>query len=161
MFCLISQKQWNVIPNIFFSLKLRSVRKFWIQNHFWPIPGGWDICETKWGSSTQKFIIILTRNGPDSLKMTTCFPDKPWLTLKALKCPWEAFYCPNCTNSFKFLFILNHISKYLRIKMRKQKFFTITFLKNLDIQAPLNHIDMVMYSKFVPGSQFSEEKKGL
>ena len=98
-FCSISQKPLNGITNIFFSLKLRSVQKFWIQNHFWPIPGGWDISETKWVSSTQKFLIILTCNKPDSLKMTSSCPEQPLIdpdwTWKIPSVPEKPSIAPN------------------------------------------------------------------
>ena len=33
--------------SVFFSWKLRSICKFWIQNHFCVILGSWEICKTK------------------------------------------------------------------------------------------------------------------
>ena len=36
--------------NSFFSWKLRSICKFWIQNDFCATFGGWYICNTKWDS---------------------------------------------------------------------------------------------------------------
>ena len=62
-FCLISQQPSIVFSNHFFFWKLRSLRKFWIQNHFWAILGGQGIYKTKWGSETEKFIFILSQSG--------------------------------------------------------------------------------------------------
>ena len=93
------RNHWMELQIFFFSLKLRSVQKFWIQNQFWPIPGGWDISETKWVSSTQKFIIILTCNKPDSLKMTSSCPERPLIdpdwTWKIPSVPEKPSIAPN------------------------------------------------------------------
>ena len=35
------------IFEFFFKWKLRSIHKFWTQNHSWGISRGWDTCETK------------------------------------------------------------------------------------------------------------------
>ena len=44
----ISATKYRLLNRFFFSWKLRSMRKFGIQNHFCAIFGGWDIFKTKW-----------------------------------------------------------------------------------------------------------------
>ena len=47
-FCLISRQPNIGFSNSFFSWKLRSIPKFWIQNHFYAILGGRGIYKTKY-----------------------------------------------------------------------------------------------------------------
>ena len=70
-FCLISQQPCFRFSHRFFSWKLRSIRKFWIQNHFCAILGNRDIYKTKCDSETDQFIFILSHSG---LKTTNFVP---------------------------------------------------------------------------------------
>ena len=69
----------------FFFWKLRPICKFWVQNHFCVILGGWDICKTKMASEIQKFIFILTWSGPHSTGMALRCPNWPLTGLEALR----------------------------------------------------------------------------
>ena len=51
------------LQTFFFSWKLRSIWKFWIQHLFCAILGGQDIYKTKCGSETDNFIFMLSHNG--------------------------------------------------------------------------------------------------
>ena len=50
LFCKFLGNQALDFQMVFFSWKLRSICKFWIQNHFCAILRSWDICKTKWNS---------------------------------------------------------------------------------------------------------------
>ena len=45
---VVTCKPYNGFTNCFFSWKLRSIRKFWIQDQFCMILGSQDIRKTKW-----------------------------------------------------------------------------------------------------------------
>ena len=47
LFCKFLGNQALDFQIVFFSWKLRSICKFWIQNHFCAILEGWEICKTK------------------------------------------------------------------------------------------------------------------
>ena len=67
-FCLIFQQPSIEFFNLFLSWKLRSIRKFWIQNHFSAISGGRNIYKTKSGSETDQFIFVLSHSGLKTAK---------------------------------------------------------------------------------------------
>ena len=77
--CLISPKPINRFLNRFFFWKLRSMCKFWIQNQFCAILGGWDICKTKAVSKIDMYIFILTWSGPHCLREALRCPNCPWV----------------------------------------------------------------------------------
>ena len=60
LFFLISWQPSIGFLNLFFSWKMRSIRKFWIQIHLCAILGGQDIHNTKYGSETDQLIFILS-----------------------------------------------------------------------------------------------------
>ena len=62
---------------VFFVWKLRSISKFWIQNHLYAHSGGWDICKTKCGSETYKFIFLLTWSVPHRIRVVFREPNWP------------------------------------------------------------------------------------
>ena len=55
---VVTCKLFNRFTNSFFSWKLRSIRKFWIQNQFRMILGSQDICKTKWELCDRKVVVI-------------------------------------------------------------------------------------------------------
>ena len=57
----LSKRETN-LQTVFFFWKLKSICKFWIQNHFCSILEDWDIWKTKDGFEVDKLIFILTRN---------------------------------------------------------------------------------------------------
>ena len=85
MFNISKTNKQNSKP-FFFFWKLRSICKFWIQNQFCAILGGWDICKTKPGSEIDKYIFILTWSGPHCLRVALRCPDWP---LSGPDTPWE------------------------------------------------------------------------
>ena len=60
LFCKYLNNQALDFQIVFFSWKLRSICKFWIQNNFCATLGGQDIYKTKCGSETDQFISILS-----------------------------------------------------------------------------------------------------
>ena len=68
----------NGFTNCFFSLKLRSICKFWIQNHIRARFGCWDIRKTKCGSEVDKFKFTLAGISTCSLRFNEdkCCLDK-------------------------------------------------------------------------------------
>ena len=70
--CLLCKFLCNQVPDFqirFFSWKLRSICKFWIQNLFCAILGGQDIYKTKCDSETGHFIFMLSHNGLKTSKL--------------------------------------------------------------------------------------------
>ena len=63
LFCKYLRNQVSDFQSVFFSWKLRSICKFWIQSHFCAILGGQDIYETECGSETDQFIFMLSHSG--------------------------------------------------------------------------------------------------
>ena len=77
LFVWYLRNQWMDFNTVFFFWKLRSICKFWIQNQFCVISGGWDICKTKLVSGIEKYIFILTWSGPHSTRKAWLAPDWP------------------------------------------------------------------------------------
>ena len=71
----ISGTNEQISKAFFFLWKLRSIHKFWIQNQFWAILGGWDICKTKRRSGIDKYIFIMTWSGHHSTRAALRCPD--------------------------------------------------------------------------------------
>ena len=86
----LSNRETN-LQTVFFFWKLRSIWKFWIQNHFYANLGGWDICKTKCGFETNKFIFLLTWSGSHSTRVVLRGPSWPLTdqisNLEILRCP--------------------------------------------------------------------------
>ena len=82
--CLISPKPIKRFLNRFFLL--RSMCKFWIQNHLCVLLGGWDICKPKWDSETDTIILVMTWSGLSCARLASrC----PYWSLPGLYNPWE------------------------------------------------------------------------
>ena len=122
-FCLISRQPIIGVLNRFFSWKLRSMRKFWIQNHFCAILGGRDIHKTKCGFKKDQFIFVLSQSGlktakfvpssatwpkmdPDSSQVAPGGPNPKWLNR-----------CYNC-------FYLDCFQNLWELKIKEFKFWS-------------------------------------
>ena len=142
--------------------------KFWIQNQFCAILGGWDICKTKPGSEIDKYIFILTWSGPHSLRVALRCPDWP---LSGPDNPWEANFvklgAPKGLSGYdrasqeQALSPQGH-SCAVRTSSGQYEYVLVysgTSFSFVNISALYNSTKLVRYLKFTYGSQFSEEKK--
>ena len=86
--CLFNFSKTNeqISKSFFFFWKLGTICKFWIQNHFFAILGGWDICKYKPGSEIYKYIFTLAWGGPHSIRVALRCPDWP---LSGQGTPWD------------------------------------------------------------------------
>ena len=86
----------NRFTKCFFSLKLRSICKFLIQNKICARFGGWDIWKTNYGSKVDKFKFTLAGSSTCSLKVASAYPKMILITPNWLK----------IVNKFHIFFIL-------------------------------------------------------
>ena len=164
--CLISPEPMNRFLNRFFFWKLRYICKFWIQNQFCAILGGWDIRETKRGSGRDKYTFILTWSGPHNTRVALRCPDWFLTGLRGPKGPQVApTGLPRGVRATQgTVRISQGHSGDVRTTSGQYEYVLVysrTPYCFPNISAPQNRTKLVLYSKFTYVSQFSEEKNGL
>ena len=141
------------LQTVFFSWKLRSICKFWIQNHFSAILGGWDISKTKWGSRNSDNLILSYFELVHILKDKTRWP--VWITWGL--CVLIRGYhgqSGGCQRPFGF----SKAASDTAGQYEYQFFYFRSPFCFSNISAAWTHTELVLYSKFAYGSQFSGEK---
>ena len=86
----------------FFSWELRSMRKFWIQNHFCAILEGRDIY--KYGSETDQFIFIVTHTELKHPLLGPIYPNLPKTIFDISHCALSDPSIPNSLNCYQTVF---------------------------------------------------------
>ena len=117
LFCKYIRNQVSDFQSVFFSWKLRSICKLWIQKHFCAILGGQDIYETKCGSETDQFIFTLSHSGLKTGKCVQTSANWPKTALIAPK--WLLVGLVTQTNwiDIKTVFILGVFKMYRTSKL--------------------------------------------
>ena len=149
----------------FFSWKMRSIRKFWIQIHLRAILGGQDIHNTKYGSETDKLIFILSHIDLKTKKFVTSSTN--WSKTVLIAPKWLLVRLVTQTDWINvitvFIFIIFKMCG--SSKSNNLSFAQNHLIKNLiffaNISVPKNRTEMIVHSKFAYGSQFSGEKKNI
>ena len=117
-FCLISRQPSIGFLNSFFLLKLRSMSKYWKQNHFCVILGGWDIYKTKCGSETYQFIFKLSHSGLKTAKFAPSSTN--WLKTS----PDSSQVAPSGPSNPIWLFYLDHFQNLWELFFKFLKFWS-------------------------------------
>ena len=161
LFFLISREPSIGFLNRFFSWKLRSIHKFWIPNHICAILGGQDIHNTNYGSETDQLIFILSHIDLKTEKFVTSSTN--WSKTVLIAPKWLLVRLVTQTDWINVItvFILIIFKMCGSSKSNNLSFDQNHLIKNLiffaNISAPKNRTEMIVYSKFAYGSQFSGE----
>ena len=151
------------LQTVFFSWKLRSICKFWIQNHFSAILGGRDISKTKWGFWNSDKLILLYFELVHILK--DIWKENNYKTRWPVWITWglcvliRGYHGQSggCQRPFGF----SKAASDTAGQYEYQFFYFRSPFCFSNISAAWTHTELVLYSKFAYGSQFSGEKNGL
>ena len=111
----ISATKNRIFKSFFFSWKLRSIRKFWIQNHFCAILGSRDIYKTKCSSETGQFKSTLCHSGLKTTKFAPSSADWPKTGPSSFQVASSGPINPNWLNGWYNCFYFDHFQNMLEL----------------------------------------------
>ena len=165
LFCKYLGNQVSDFQSVFFSWKLRSICKFWIQNHFCAILGGQDGYETNVvlkQINSYLYCLILALKLQNLCQALQTGPRQALIAPKSLLLGLvtQTDWMDVITVIVLIIFKISGSSRLNNLVLIRIMLSRIAFCF-ANISAPKNRTKMVLYSKCAYGSQFLGEENNL